>query len=89
MTSDSIDEDSGSEDDVVLEDRGEKEFEPTTWQILKLCEPEKYLMAAGIIAAIAVGSSFPCFAILFGETYGVSLFLLWKSCNDKHNIGPS
>ncbi|CAH0719110.1 unnamed protein product, partial [Brenthis ino] len=71
MKSESLDEDSGSEDSVVLEEKEEKEFEPTTWQILKLCEPEKYLMAIGIIAAIAVGSSFPCFAILFGETYGL------------------
>lgn len=73
MKSSSIDEeDSGSEDSVVIEEKEEKEYEPTTWEIMKLCEPEKYLMAVGIIAAIAVGSSFPCFAILFGETYGVS-----------------
>ncbi|XP_045453691.1 multidrug resistance protein homolog 49-like [Melitaea cinxia] len=72
MKSSSIDEeDSGSEDSVVVEEKEEKEYEPTTWEILKLCEPEKYLMAVGIIAAIAVGSSFPCFAILFGETYGL------------------
>ncbi|XP_047539105.1 multidrug resistance protein homolog 49-like isoform X1 [Vanessa atalanta] len=72
MKSNSMEEeDSGSEDSVVLDEKEEKEFEPTTWQILKLCEPEKHLMAIGIIAAIAVGSSFPCFAILFGETYGL------------------
>ncbi|CAG9571821.1 unnamed protein product [Danaus chrysippus] len=71
MKSDSVDEDSGSEDSVVIEEKEEKEFEPTTWQILKLCEPEKYLMCIGIFAAFAVGSSFPCFAILFGETYGL------------------
>lgn len=73
MKSDSIDEDSASEDSVVIEEKEEREFEPTTWQILKLCKPEKYLMCIGIFAAFAVGSSFPCFAILFGETYGVSV----------------
>ncbi|CAH2087972.1 unnamed protein product [Euphydryas editha] len=72
MKSNSIDEeDSGSEDSVVVEEKEEKEYEPTTWEILKLCEPEKHLMIVGVIAAIAVGSSFPCFAILFGETYGL------------------
>ncbi|CAG5040900.1 unnamed protein product [Parnassius apollo] len=65
------DSDSDSEDSVVLEEIKEEEFKPTTWQILKLCEPEKWLMVGGVIAAIAVGSSFPCFAILFGETYGL------------------
>lgn len=50
----------------------EEEIEPSTWEIMKLCEPEKWLMLIGVIAAIAVGASFPTFAILFGETYGVS-----------------
>ncbi|XP_039747692.1 multidrug resistance protein homolog 49-like isoform X2 [Pararge aegeria] len=71
MTSVDIDEDSGSEDEVEPDQKEVKEYEPTTWEIMKLCEPEKYLMTIGIIAAIAVGSSFPCFAILFGETYGL------------------
>ncbi|CAK1542634.1 unnamed protein product [Leptosia nina] len=60
-----------SENSVVLDEEKPGEFEPTTWQILKLCEPEKWLMLIGIGAAIAVGSSFPCFAVLFGETYGL------------------
>ncbi|KPJ05317.1 Multidrug resistance protein-like 49 [Papilio xuthus] len=64
-------EDSCSEDSVVLDEKEDEEFKPTTWQILKLCEPEKWLMVAGVIAAVTVGSSFPCFAILFGETYGL------------------
>ncbi|XP_034836542.1 multidrug resistance protein homolog 49 isoform X2 [Maniola hyperantus] len=71
MTSVDIDEDSVSEDEVDVEQKEPKEYEPTTWEIMKLCEPEKYLTAIGIVAAIAVGSSFPCFAILFGETYGL------------------
>lgn len=65
-------ESSGSEESMVARDKEPKEFKPSTWQILKLCEPEKYLMVVGILAAIAVGSSFPMFAVLFGETYGVS-----------------
>ncbi|CAG5040909.1 unnamed protein product [Parnassius apollo] len=68
---DSIKSTFASEDSVVLEESTEEEFKPTTWQILKLCEPEKWLMVGGVIAAIAVGSSFPCYAILFGETYGL------------------
>ncbi|XP_013148516.1 PREDICTED: multidrug resistance protein homolog 49-like [Papilio polytes] len=64
-------EDSCSEDSVVLDEKEDEEFKPTTWQILKLCEPEKWLMVAGVLAAVTVGSSFPCFAILFGETYGL------------------
>ncbi|XP_038218761.1 multidrug resistance protein homolog 49-like [Zerene cesonia] len=71
IKSSSANEDSGSEDSVVVDEVQQKDFEPTTWQILKLCEPEKWLMLIGVLAAIAVGSSFPCFAVLFGETYGL------------------
>ncbi|XP_068623038.1 multidrug resistance protein homolog 49-like [Battus philenor] len=71
IQSNTASEDSGSEDSVMDAEIEEEEFKPTTWQILKLCEPEKWLMVGGVIAAIAVGSSFPCFAILFGETYGL------------------
>lgn len=78
MTSVDIEEDSGSEDEMPADQKEMKEYEPTTWEIMKLCEPEKYLMAIGIIAAIAVGSSFPAFAILFGETYGVSILIYVK-----------
>ncbi|CAB3251562.1 unnamed protein product [Arctia plantaginis] len=55
----------------IEEEKEEEEFHPTTWQILKLCEPEKWLMVAGVFAAICVGASFPLFAVLFGETYGL------------------
>ncbi|XP_045504578.1 multidrug resistance protein homolog 49-like isoform X2 [Colias croceus] len=71
IKSSSADDDSGSEDSVVVDEAPQKDFEPTTWQILKLCEPEKWLMLIGVLAAVAVGSSFPCFAVLFGETYGL------------------
>lgn len=64
---------SSSEDSVELEKKEEKETLPSSWKILKLCEPEKGWMITGILAAIAVGSSFPTFAILFGETYGVNI----------------
>ncbi|KAJ2945157.1 hypothetical protein O0L34_g9220 [Tuta absoluta] len=72
---------SSSSSESELEDakKDEKDFEPSTWQILKLCKPEKYLMLIGIIAAIFVGASFPSFAVLFGETYG---FL--ESKNEKY-----
>ncbi|CAH2055806.1 unnamed protein product, partial [Iphiclides podalirius] len=71
VKSSSASESSGSEGSLQLEDEREVEFKPTTWQILKLCKPEKWLMVGGVIAAFAVGSSFPCFALLFGETYGL------------------
>ncbi|KAJ0172665.1 hypothetical protein K1T71_011804 [Dendrolimus kikuchii] len=67
----SLDGDSASEDSVIIDAKKEEEFKPTTWQILKLCQPEKYLMMVGIGAAVAVGASFPMFAVLFGETYGL------------------
>ncbi|KAF9407280.1 hypothetical protein HW555_012637 [Spodoptera exigua] len=59
-----------SDGSVQEEEKEEPEYNPTTWEILKLCAPEKWLMVAGVFAAVAVGSSFPTFAILFGETYG-------------------
>lgn len=62
---------SDESDESLEETKEELEYNPTTWEILKLCGPEKWLMVAGVVAAIAVGSSFPTFAILFGETYGV------------------
>lgn len=69
----SISSDSDSdEDNVVEKEKEEVPRKPSTWEIMKLCEPEKWWMVMGVIAAIAVGSSFPMFAILFGETYGVS-----------------
>ncbi|KAM3965965.1 multidrug resistance protein homolog 49 [Aphomia sociella] len=71
IKSTTTDEDSGSEDSVVLDENKAPEFKPTTWQIMQLCEPEKYLMVIGVLAAFAVGSSFPMFAVLFGETYGL------------------
>ncbi|KAI5635252.1 ABC transporter transmembrane region domain-containing protein [Phthorimaea operculella] len=70
---------SSSESEAEEVKKEEKEFEPSTWQILKLCKPEKYLMLIGLIAAICVGASFPSFAVLFGETYG---FL--ESKNEKY-----
>lgn len=68
-------EDSASEDSMVMEEKEPPEIKPTTWQILQLCAPEKWLMIVGVFAAVAVGSSFPAFAVLFGETYGVSITL--------------
>ncbi|KAJ2945156.1 hypothetical protein O0L34_g9219 [Tuta absoluta] len=79
----SVDEDSGSEiSDELEEEKEEKEFEPTTWEILQLCKPEKYLMLVGIFAAVCVGASFPMFAVLFGETYGYL-----ESTNEEYVIG--
>ena len=58
---------------TLSKEKKEKEYTPSNWEIMKLCAPEKWWMFAGIVAAIAVGSSFPTFAVLFGETYGVCI----------------
>lgn len=71
MKSDSISS-ASSEASEEDEEEENKEKDPTTWEIMKLCEPEKILMVIGVLSAIAVGASFPMFAVLFGETYGVS-----------------
>lgn len=64
---------SGSESSEEDEkDKVEVKKDPTTWEIMKLCDPERTLMIIGVVAAVAVGSSFPMFAVLFGETYAVS-----------------
>lgn len=64
---------SGSESSEEDEkEKVEEENDPTMWEIMKLCDPERMLMIVGVLAAIAVGSSFPMFAVLFGETYAVS-----------------
>ncbi|XP_049878557.1 multidrug resistance protein homolog 49-like [Pectinophora gossypiella] len=67
----SAESESESEDEMEIPERKEFVIKPTTWQIMKLCEPEKWLMVLGVIAAICVGSTFPMFAVLFGETYGL------------------
>lgn len=71
MKSDSVSS-ASSESSEEDENKDKEENDPTTWEIMKLCEPEKILMIVGVLAAVAVGASFPMFAVLFGETYAVS-----------------
>ncbi|XP_013191344.1 multidrug resistance protein homolog 49 [Amyelois transitella] len=61
---------SGSEESIPVE-KIQEEVSPSTWEIMKLCAPEKYWMLGGVVAAVVVGASFPMFAVLFGETYGL------------------
>lgn len=44
-------------------------------RLLKINSPEWFYILIGCIAAVFVGASFPTFAILFGEFYGVNLQL--------------
>lgn len=44
----------------------------TTWRIMKLNLPEWHLILIGCICSLALGGTFPAFAILFGEIYWVS-----------------
>lgn len=48
-----------------------------SWMVLKrillLTRPEWFFLALACISSILIGSSFPGFAILFGEFYGVSM----------------
>lgn len=43
----------------------------TIRKIVKLNTPEWPYLLMGCISALVVGASFPVFAILFGEVYGV------------------
>lgn len=66
---------SSSEESINIDEEKKEEL-PSTWKILGLCKPERELMIIGVFAAICVGASFPTFAVLFGETYGVSSSLM-------------
>lgn len=44
-------------------------------RILKMNSPEWPYLLVGSISAIIVGASFPVFAIIFGEIYGVSQYM--------------
>lgn len=72
MKSDSVSSGSSSSEEDENESKDKGENDPTMWEIMKLCKPEKMLMMGGVLAAVAVGASFPMFAVLFGETYAVS-----------------
>lgn len=49
----------------------EQSSDVSLWRIMKLNSPEWVYLLIGSIAAILVGASFPAFAMLFGETYGI------------------
>lgn len=42
-------------------------------RMLRLNSPEWHFITIGAIAAIVMGASFPAFAIIFGDFYGVIL----------------
>ncbi|GBP97567.1 Multidrug resistance protein homolog 65 [Eumeta japonica] len=62
---------SSDEEEDIEYNKPQVERKPTNWEILKLCSREKWLMVGGVCAAILVGSTFPMFAVLFGEVYGI------------------
>lgn len=56
-----------------------EESEPIkNWQVLKrillLTKPEWFFMILASISSLLIGASFPGFAILFGEFYGVNIY---------------
>ncbi|XP_026331957.1 multidrug resistance protein homolog 49-like isoform X2 [Hyposmocoma kahamanoa] len=71
VKSDSVSSGSSSSEEDEKESKDKGENDPTMWEIMKLCKPEKMLMIGGALAAVAVGASFPMFAVLFGETYAL------------------
>lgn len=59
---------------IVDEDENEKVDKPPgiMMRILRLNSPEWAYILVGSVSAIVMGASFPAFAIIFGEFYGVS-----------------
>lgn len=65
------DSEADSEPEEEEREEGIKTFNVSLKRILKMNSPEWPYILVGSIAAIVVGASFPVFAIIFGEIYGV------------------
>lgn len=59
-------------------------YEAPLIRILALNKPETAYIFVGAIASALVGSSFPMFAVLFGEVYGVSILDIYFLENFLH-----
>lgn len=69
----SDDESDGSKSGEAVEDDKEDAYPVSITRLLKLNSPEWPYILFGCGAAMVVGASFPAFAVLFGEMYGVSI----------------
>ncbi|XP_055605924.1 multidrug resistance protein homolog 49 [Uranotaenia lowii] len=65
------DESDGSKSAEVVEEQKEETYPVSIFRLIKLNSPEWHYILFGCASAIVVGSSFPAFAILFGEMYGI------------------
>lgn len=76
IQSESSDEDEESEDECCKKVEEKEDYKISTFRLLKMNAKEWPLILVGCLAAIVVGASFPAFAVLFGEMYGVSVLSL-------------
>jgi ATP-binding cassette subfamily B (MDR/TAP) protein 1 len=68
----SEDEDESDSDSEDFEKKDDSDLAKiSTWRLMKLNTKEWPFILFGCIAAVVVGSSFPAFAVLFGEMYGL------------------
>ncbi|XP_038117776.1 multidrug resistance protein homolog 49 [Culex quinquefasciatus] len=67
----SDDESDGSKSAEVVEEDTEKAYPVSMFRLLKWNSPEWPYILFGCAASMVVGSSFPTFAVLFGEMYGI------------------
>ena len=77
--------DESEEAKVVVE---KEDYNISTFRLLKMNAKEWPIILCGCLAAIVVGASFPAFAVLFGEMYGVSIYSLkidWRLISDYIN----
>lgn len=58
-------------DETENEQKEPVKYWPTFCRIMKIAKPEWFFLFLATIAAVFIGASFPGFAILFGEFYGV------------------
>uniref|UniRef100_A0A182J704 ABC-type xenobiotic transporter n=1 Tax=Anopheles atroparvus TaxID=41427 RepID=A0A182J704_ANOAO len=67
----SDDESDSGKSDEKNEEADEEVYPLSVMRLLKLNSPEWHYILFGCAAAIVVGASFPAFAVLFGEMYGI------------------
>ncbi|XP_053662554.1 multidrug resistance protein homolog 49 [Anopheles marshallii] len=67
----SDDESDSGKSDEKNEEEQEEVYHVSLLRLLKLNSPEWHYILFGCAAAIVVGASFPAFAVLFGEMYGI------------------
>ena len=77
IQSESTDDESGDESECTKAVSEKEDYNISTFRLLKMNAKEWPIILVGCLAAIVVGASFPAFAVLFGEMYGVSNLLFY------------